>query len=120
MTTESDKLLDVCCNVVVRFKAHDSYKTEMRALAALRRRAPGFDQEQYANAFELLCQVYDCAVDFVPRNKRANPDKTSPFAEFADIDYAACLIELDKVQPGIAVRQKEVILTWVIYWHHLR
>ena len=44
----------------------------------------------------------------------------SRFAEFEDIDFDACLAELEAIEPGVATEQKRAILTWVIYWHYLK
>jgi hypothetical protein len=37
-----------------------------------------------------------------------------------DIDFDACLRELDEIEPGAAMHQKGQILNWVIYWHYLK
>jgi hypothetical protein len=121
MAVEADKkLLEACSDVVIRFKGHGSYKTESGAVKALSRRAPGHTPEQYRACFGLLCGVYDRAVSAIGRHRARRPGKRSRFAEPEDIDASACLAELEEIEPGVAARQKEEILGWVIYWHHLR
>jgi hypothetical protein len=114
------KLLDIACDVTIRFKGHSSYGNEKGALRALRRRAPGFTPEEYQSVFRFLCRVYDTAEDAIPRHLAHRPKKTSEFAEFEDIDYAACMKELDAIEPGVALREKQWILNWCIFWCYLK
>jgi hypothetical protein len=122
MTSPRDdpKLLDVGSDVVVRFKGHDSYKGEAGALKAMARRAPGFSQDDYRAVFDMMSQVYDRAVDAIERHRVDRPEKTSPFSEYEDIDNAACMKELETIEPGVATREKWQILNWVIFWYYLK
>jgi hypothetical protein len=117
---DDPKLLDVGSDVVVRFKGHGSYKGEAGALKAMRRRAPGFSDEEYRAAFDMLSQVYDRAVDAIRRHWVHRPEKKSRFSEFEDIDHDACMRELETIEPGVAIREKWQILNWVIFWHYLK
>ena len=66
MPTPTDPtLLEVCCDVVIRFKGHGSYKGVPGALKTLARRPIGFSHEQYQAVFGLLCSVYDRAVEAI-------------------------------------------------------
>ena len=114
------KLLDTCLDVVIRFKAHGNYKDEAGALKALRRRAPALPPEQYRFWLDLLCRVYDRALSAIERHRVRAAARRSRLAHPDDIDHQACLAELDEIAPGLAKRQKEKILSWVIYWHYLR
>jgi hypothetical protein len=40
--------------------------------------------------------------------------------EYKDINYTACMRELEMIKPGVAVREKGSILNWVISWHYLK
>jgi hypothetical protein len=113
-------LLDTCCDVVVRFKGHGSYGGEQAALKALRRRAPGSSQEEYRAAFDVLCKAYDRAVEAIRRHPAERPGGQRPYAEYDDIDFDACMRELEEVEPGAAMKQKRDILNWVIFWHYLK
>lgn len=117
---DSPKLLDIACDVTIRFKGHRSYGNEKGALRALRRRAPGYAPEAYQSAFHFLCQVYDSAREAVPTHRVHRPEKATNIAEFEDIDYAACMNELDAIEPGVALREKQWILNWCIFWYHLK
>ncbi len=110
-------LLDVACDVVIRFKGHGSYEGVPGALRALARRAPGSTEEDRRTALELLCRAYDRAVEAIREHCVERPGKRSRFAEFEDIDFDACLAELEAIGPGVAEVQKRAILNWVIYWH---
>lgn len=114
------EFLEIASDVTSRFKAHGAYGDKKRAIKALRRRAPGFTPEEYEAVFDFLCNVYDRAVAAIPNHPAERPEKTSEFAEFADIDYAACLNELNAIEPGLAIKEKHGILNWCIYWHYLR
>jgi hypothetical protein len=113
-------LLDIACDVAIRFRGHDSYGNEKGALKALRRRAPGFAPDEYRAAFEFFVAVYDRAVAAIARHPAHRPEKASRFVEFEDVDYAACLGELDEIGPGLAAREKSWILNWCIFWHYLK
>jgi hypothetical protein len=105
---------------VIRFKGHGSYKGEQGAIRALARRAPGFESEEYRALFDLLCRVYDRAVEAIGRHPADRPGKQSRYAEYEDIDHGACLAELEQIEPGVAVPEKRAILSWVIFWHYLK
>jgi hypothetical protein len=113
-------LLDIACDVTIRFRGHHSYGDQKGAIRALRRRAPGFSPEEYQAVFDVLCRVYDRAVAAIPRHPAHRAGKTTRLAEFEDIDYAACLEELDELEPGLAGREKRWILNWCIFWHYLK
>ena len=113
-------LLEAACDVVIRLKGHGSYRGEAGALRALAGRVPGFAQEEYRAVFDLLVRVYDWAVEAIQRHPAERPGKTSRFAKFKDIDFDACMIELEEIEPNVASEQKRDILHWVIYWHYLK
>ncbi len=114
-------ILDVGCDVVIRFKGHKSYGGQQNALKAMARRAAA-PQEECRQVFEALCRVYDQAVDAIVRHRRTtNPLKRGiRYASLDDIDFDACMRELDGIEPGEAMHQKGQILNWVIYWHYLK
>ena len=114
------RLLDIACDVTIRFRGHGSYGDEEGALKALRRRAPGHMPDEYRAAFEFLCTVYDRAVAAIPRHPAYRPGKTSIFAEPEDIDFDSCMAELDEIEPGLGAREKGCILNWCIFWHYLK
>ena len=113
-------LLDVGSDVAIRFKGHGSYQGESGALRALTRRAPGFSRAEYRATFGLLCRVYDRAVAAVQRHRAVEPASQSRIAAYEDIDFDACMGELETIAPGAAREAKRAILSWVIYWHYLR
>ncbi len=114
------KLLEICCDVVIRFKGHGSYKGRPGALKALARRAPGFTEDEYRVVLDLLCQVYDRAVEAIQIHRVERPEKTSRYAQIEDIDHNACMAELETIEPGVATMPKWHILNWVIFWHYLK
>jgi len=121
MPTPTDPdLLEVCCDVVIRFKGHGSYKGVTGALKALTRRASGFSHEEYQAVFDLLSGVYDRAVEAIQKHPAKRPAKRSQFAEFEDIDFDACMTELETIEPGVATKEKKALLQWVIFWHYLK
>ncbi len=117
---DDPRLLDIACDVTIRFRGHGSYGDEKGALKALRRRAPGHTPGEYQAVFKFLRTVYDRAVAAIPRHPAHRPEKTSKFAEADDIDFYACLAELDEIEPGLAAREKGWILNWCIFWHYLK
>jgi hypothetical protein len=119
--TSDPLLLDVCRDVVVRFKGHGSYGGEQGALKALARRTAS-SPEQCREAFNVLCGVYDRAVEAIARHRNAadRPSEEPRYAAPDDIDFDACMRELDEIEPGSAMSQKGQILNWVIFWHYLK
>jgi hypothetical protein len=99
-------LLEAACDVVIRFKGHGSYKGEPGALRALTKRAPGFSRDEYRTVFDFLFRVYDGAVDAIRRHPAERPEKEDRFAGFEDIDFDACMVELEAIEPGVATKQK--------------
>ncbi len=86
----------------------------------MRRRAPGFSDDEYLAVFDLFCRVHDLAVEAIRRHPAERPEKTRRVREFEDIDHAACMRELEIVEPGVAVKEKGSMLNWVIFWHYLK
>ena len=68
----------------------------------------------------MLCSVYDRAVEAIQRHRVNRPKKKGEYSEFEDIDYDACMTELEEIAPGEALKQKRGILNWVIFWHYLK
>jgi hypothetical protein len=114
------RLLDIACDVTIRFRGHGSYGGEKGALKALRRRAPGYTLDEYRAVFAFFRTVYDRAVEAIPTHLAHRPDKTTNFAESEDIDFDACMAKLDEIEPGLAAREKGWILNWCIFWHYLK
>jgi hypothetical protein len=114
------KLLEIAGDVVVRFKEHDQYKGEAGALKALKRRAPGFSDDDCRAAFDLMSRVLDRAIDAIGRHRVHRPDKKSRFSEPEDIDQDACMRELETIEPGVATGEKWGMLNWAIFWHYLK
>ncbi len=118
--SDDPTLLDVACDVAVRLKGHGSYGGRDGALKALTRRAPGFAEEEYRAVLDLFCRVYDRAVDAIRRHRAGLPGEGNCLAAYEDIDFDACLAELETIGPGVATEQKASILNWVIFWHYLK
>lgn len=114
------KLLEIAGDVVVRFKEHDQYKGEAGALKAMKRRAPEFSDDDCRAAFDLMSRVLDRAVEAIGRHRVDRPDKKSRFAEPEDIDFDACMQELETIEPGVGTSQKGSLLNWAIFWHYLK
>src|SRR4051794_37504518 len=113
-------LLEAACDVVIWLKGHGSYNGQPGALRALAKRAPGSSQDEYRAVFDLLCRVYDLAAEAIQRHPAERPEMEGRFAEFEDIDFDACMVELEAIEPGVVTKQKREILTWVIFWNYLK
>jgi hypothetical protein len=119
-TLDDPEFLGIACEVVVRFKAHEQYKGENGAVKALARRAPGFSPEQYRSLFDLLCKVYDRARDLATEYCYRPNAKPGKHADPSDIDFEACLRELDEIEPGVAAPAKSALMNWAIFWYYLK
>ncbi len=118
--SEATDLFEVACDVAIRLKGHGSYGGADGALKALARRAPGITEEERRAALDLMCRLYDRAVEAIDIHRAGRPGDRSRHAEFEDIEFDACLEELEAIRPGVATGQKRAILNWVIYWHYLK
>ena len=123
MAISSDPLvLDVGCDVVIRYRGHDGYGGERRrALGAMTRRTSK-SREQCGAVLDAFCEVYDRAVAAIARHRvpADRPGGGMRHAAPGDIDRDACMRELDEIEPGVALPQKGQILDWVIFWHYLK
>lgn len=120
MCPDDQHLLDTATKVARRYFCYGGYGSRRGALAALRRRAPGFEPAQYEAALDLLVQVYEVAKTAIANNITADgrAKGASDYADFVDIDFDAALAQLDTVSPGFAVAQKKQVLSWaILYWY---
>lgn len=115
------KLLEIACDVAIRLRGHWSYGNTIEgAIKALRRRAPGHTPDKYRAVLEFLCKVYDRAAEVIPMYPAQHHVNTTGFAQFEDIDYTACMRELNRIKPGVALKEKRCILNWCIFWCYLK
>ena len=115
---ETELFQDVCADVVIRFKGHDSYKARKGAIKAFKKRVPGYEDAIYDLAFDSFCRVYDLSVEAIELFP-ANGSK-GKYSQAEDINSDACLKYIDQVLPGYGNKGKTQILDWVIFWHYLK
>ena len=106
-------------DVVVRRRAHAQYGSDEGAAAALRRRAPGRPDGEYAAALALLFALYDHTVRVVRGSSLCSlsPDDGDAYeqawSEMAD--------ELAASHPDLAGHSlSSAFVNWVHSWHCLR
>ena len=112
------RLLDIACHVTIRFRGTAATVVRRERSRRLGRRAPGYTPGEYLAVFAFFLAVYDRAVEVIPRHLAHRPDKATNLAEFEDIDFDACMANLNEIEPGLAAREKGWILNWCIFWHH--
>ena len=106
---------DVARNLV----AYDKYGGESdRALRALVRRTAGCDRAACAAALDLLSAVVATVRETVPRHVRPREEETGN-ARFEDIDFDACMAEVDVHRPGAAIEAKRAAVSWAILYDYL-
>lgn len=109
---------EACSEVVIYLKAHGAYSdSEANAVKALKRRIPGRSDAQYVKAVNLLCIVWDRAKDAIWRNRLPPKGK---YADFSDINFDACMKELDDLPPRNRRKVKAGILGFAIFWCYLK
>jgi hypothetical protein len=112
-----DDLLDAAADVAGNLLAYGSYRGSPRiALAALRRRRPGFSAAQYQNALDAGIAAFDSARAVVKEYLSAiqAPGGTRP--ELVE----ACARELAQLRPGFPAGTYEWLVSWVyLYFHEM-
>ena len=64
-------MLDTAVDVVLNLRAYDRYgESNTAAIRALKRRAPGFSDRQYANAFAKAWVLYDVCTKHISFNQQ--------------------------------------------------
>lgn len=120
MTSDpSHRLQEIGLETAQRLIDYDSYgKSESRAIAAMRRRHPGLDREQYAQVLADSIAVHKAAIEFVAANAQAFWNGYEQEAQRLNIEpIAAGFIESHpSFPPDLLVGT----LQFVFYLYHLR
>ncbi|MCK5798661.1 MAG: hypothetical protein KAI47_15820 [Deltaproteobacteria bacterium] len=120
---DDDDLYAPAFSVARGFEAYGRYgREEKKALAALRRRAPAFSEEERREVFEAFVRIYQLAREAVAANAqpRGGRRTTRHWAAFEDVDAAECMRRLDTIVPGQAMGAKRQILNWSIMYYYLK
>ena len=116
------KFLDHAFVVALRFKCgYRGYETERKAMAALRRRAPGFSPVRYSNAFTKALRLYTSTVSLIDLHLptlRRDWLAIQPAGEVYDL--GPLVRQLRRRAPGFLSSTYDLALNWVWYWHHLK
>jgi len=118
MTTplpEDERFLDVARDVAHRFGSYGRYGSRAKAQKAQRRRAPGFDEQDYDDALDFFVELYAVA----KRGVKVHHHPKGGTASFEDVDFDALLADLDELRPGFAVEQKGIIASWSVLYYVL-
>jgi hypothetical protein len=115
-------LLDHAFITAIRFNcAYRGYENERKAIAAFRRRAPGFSPLQYANAFSKALDLYTAALKEVDhhlptlRHKWAAKGQTGLVYELRPF-----VGRLRRRAPGFLSSTYYLAINWIWFWHHLK
>jgi hypothetical protein len=112
-----EALFDAAAEVASNLRAHESYRgSYRRAIAALRRRRPGFTDGLYHNALDAGIAVFDTArrlVDEQYATLRAAETRQGPGTEeLADMLQSRC--------PGFPSSTYVWLVNWIdLYYHRM-
>ena len=122
MTTKSPAavdqgtLFDTAADVARRLRAFDEYGTEARATRALRRRCPGFNEADYAKAFEAALELIDAACALATGNATEFQSIGLP----AEAHWQPHVRRLARRHPGFTEATYQWVTAWSIYYFALR
>lgn len=120
---QDSELMDTAGDVVIRFCEHDMYGSEKKAIAALRRRAPGYAPAVYEIVFNAMVRLLKTTIEVARPTQLAN---ISPVSEdYDELEHQRVFAE---IQQGIRERfsdhpenlQLTRFINWVHFWHHLK
>jgi hypothetical protein len=116
--TNQERLLDAAVDVARNLLAFSAYgKSEPKALAALKRRQPGFPRTAYETAMRDAIRVFQTAqrvVDEWYREARQTPRVSG--SNMKDI----CTPRLNQLKPGFPQATYEWLIPWVDMYFHQR
>ena len=120
MTSDpTHRLQEIGLETAQRLIDYDSYgKSASRAIAAMKRRYPGLDREQYAGVLSDSIAVHKAAIEFVEANAPAFWNCYEQDSRGLNIGpIAAGFIES---HPAFSPESLTGTLQFVFYLHHLR
>ena len=112
---DRDELLDAAADVARNLRAHDSYRSsQRRALAALKKRRPGFSQPEYETALTDAIALFDNAQGVV---KEHLASLVAPGGTRDDL-VDECARMLASRNPGFPLRTYSWLVSWVYLYYH--
>lgn len=112
-----DALLDAASEVALNLRAHDSYRaSRRRALAALKRRQPGFDDGRYRSVLDAAIELFDTARRLVDEHHASARRSAAEWGPWPDV-----LVEpLAARCPGFPPSTYVSLLNWIdLYYHQM-
>lgn len=112
---DRDELLDAAADVARNLRAHDSYRgSQRRALAALKKRRPGFRQTEYETALTDAIALFDNAQRVVKEHLSTLAAPGGTRDDLVD----ACARMLAAHNPGFPLRTYTWLASWVYLYYH--
>jgi hypothetical protein len=110
-------LLDAAADVAGNLRAYGSYGASPRkALAALKRRRPGFSPREYQTALDAAIALFDAARSVVKEYLSA---ARAPGGARSDL-VEACARTLAQRRPGFPSETYDWLVSWVyLYFHEM-
>ena len=110
-------MLDHAAEVARQFESFGAYgRSRVKARAALRRRAPGFSNEQYGRAIAKATTLFSSAREIAS----ANEAELINLSRVRGTTWGSYPHLLRAAVPGFPLRTYEWVIAWVVYWYHLR
>lgn len=114
-----ERVREAALDVVVRRRTHSQYGSDGGAAAALRRRAPGRPDGEYAAVLALLFALYDDTVRAVSASSLCSLSPNDGTAY--ELAWSEVADKLAVAHPDLAKRAlSSAFVNWVHYWHCLR
>ena len=109
-------MLDIAVDVVLNLRAYDRYgESNTAAIRALKRRAPGFTDRQYSNAFDKAWTLYDVCTRHITDNQ---PVVFAAF-ESGGKDWTRPFIpSIRQACPGFLASSYAIAFGFLAYWRY--
>jgi hypothetical protein len=114
---DHDELLDAATDVAANLRAYGSYGGSSRkALAALKRRRPGFSPAAYQTALDAGIAVFDAGQSVVDEYLSSRRPSGSARTDLVN----ACARRLAQRHPGFRAATYEWLVSWIyLYFHEM-
>jgi hypothetical protein len=117
----TNSYIDILNDVVIRLKAHQSYKTKEAALKALIKRSKAFPETDHASNLNLGIAIYDKAAELIGSGNYTDRSRNATiYAAQEDILFEACTSDIKKRFPGSEDELISLLLNWVVFWYYLK
>jgi hypothetical protein len=113
------KINEIVTDVVVRYREHEQYGSQEKAIKAIIRRYPGLSSESASEAFGCYLALLDATIVLI-ENSGVRSASKGKFASPDDINFEEIVLKLKNQFPEYPTEILTSFINWVIVWHYLK